>query len=359
MRSLFIRDCALTLLMGPSLTPPGQNNRKLGSSTFFASVPDPGYPEAILVHKGKVYSDGPAAFRVPGNSAPSAVFEYDLYDGALLRTIQIQNQAPGPPKSLSGIAIDNFDNLYVLHETQGVVRINLITGKQSVFAAPFYPVFHSAYNPPAPYLLNDLAFDKKGNLYITDSFQATIWRVPQGGGAPQVWFQGPEIDGPFGPNGLRVDPSGEFVYFDLTFDATGAGYVFTLPTIDHPEAGDLKLFHAYTMGAGPDGFAFGESGLLYVCLAGYSQISVLDKSGNEVARYSGPAANPANPSAPLPWANPTNIAFDGHGSLVVSHASLTGLPDPSPLFAVFTVYVNDTAGTLFGADGFQIFSLPF
>ena len=345
--------------MGLSMTAFGQNNQKLGSSTFFAPVPYPGYPEAILVHNGKVYADGPAAFGVPGNNGPSAVFEYDLYTGALLRTIQLENE-PGPLESVSCIAVDNLDNLYVLSETQGVVKINLITGKQSIFAAPFYPVYHSAYNPPAPFLLNDLAFDKKGNLYITDSFQATIWRVPQGGGAPQVWFQGPEIDGPFGPNGLRVDPSGEFVYFDLTFNAAGDGFVYTLPAIDHPQARDLKVFHTYTAGAGPDGFAFGKSGLLYVCLAGYSQISVLDPSGNEVARYSGPAANPANPSAPLPWANPANIAFDGHGSLVVSnHASMTGLADPSPLFAIFTVFVNDTAGTLFGADGFPILSLPF
>ena len=33
-------------------------------------------------------------------------------------------------------------------------------------------------------LLNELVFDDAGNLYVTDSFQATIYRVPPGGGAP-------------------------------------------------------------------------------------------------------------------------------------------------------------------------------
>jgi hypothetical protein len=96
---------------------------------------------------------------------------------------------------------------------------------------------------------------------VTDSFQATIWRVPPGGGAPQVWFQNATIDGPFGPNGVRVDKK----------------------------------------------------------------------------------------SQPLPWANPANLAFNNktQSLLVTNHASLTGLPDPSPLFAVFDVFVNDKAGKLF------------
>jgi DNA-binding beta-propeller fold protein YncE len=159
------------------------------------------------------------------------------------------------------------------------------------------------------------------------------------------------IDGPFGPNGVRVDAKSDKLYFTQTFDAGGAGSVYTLPLVDHPSASDLKLFHAYTPGAGPDGIAFGRSGKLYVALAGYSQISVLGADGAEQARYSGPAQNSASPN-PLPWANPANIAFNNRTGalLVTNHASLTNLPDPSPLFAVFDVYVNDKAGKLFKGD---------
>lgn len=352
MKITTLLGCIATLMLGLTMTVQADspNNPSPGTSTLFAKVPFPGYPEGIVVHEGTVYVSGPAAFGVPGNAVPSTVFAYDLHSGALIKTITIQNQ-PGPFKAISCIAVDDDDNLYVLDETQGVVKINLENGQQSVYAAPFYPVFQSAFNPPAPVLLNDLAFDKDGNLYVTDSFQATIWRVKKGGGAPQVWFQSPVIDGPFGPNGLRISPDGSKLFFDVTFTASGAGNVYTLPIIDHPQAGDLKVFHAYTPGAGPDGFAFGKSGGLYVALAGYSQISVLDKNGNETARYAGPASDPAHPGTPMAWANPANIAFDGHGNLLVTnHASLTGLPDPSPLFAVFSVWVNDKAGKLFGDD---------
>src|ERR1041384_2531847 len=99
------------------------------------------------------------------------------------------------------MTVDDSDNLYVLDEGLGVAKINLVSRQQSVYAAPFYPVFTSAFNPPAPVLINDLAFDKKGNLYVTDSFQATIWRVPPGGGTAQVWYQSPIVAGIFGPNG--------------------------------------------------------------------------------------------------------------------------------------------------------------
>jgi sugar lactone lactonase YvrE len=301
----------------------------------------------IALHDGIIYVSGPAAF---GFSDPSTIFGFDRLTGALVKTITIQGQT-GPVKAISCIAADDNDNLYVLDEGQGVLKINLGNGSQTVYAAPFYPVYHSAFDPPAPLLLNDLAFDKKGYLYVTDSFQATIWRVPPGGGAPQVWFQSAMIDGPFGPNGIRVNKASDRIYITKTFDAAGNGVVYTLPITDYPQEGDLRVFHTYTPGAGPDGVAFGSSGNLYVALAGYSQISVLDPTGAEVARYTGPAhprtATPPEPD--LPWANPANIAFDGRGALLVTnHASLTGLPDPSPLFAVFDVYVNDKAGKLFG-----------
>ena len=237
----------------------------------------------IAVHDGLVYVSGPAAFGVPGNSALSQIFAFDVASGSLVNTIAIQGQQ-GPLNALSCIAFGEHDDLYVLDEGQGVLRINVKSGKQSVYAAPFYPVYQSAYNPPAPLLLNDLAFDKKGYLYITNSFQATIWRVPPGGGAPQVWFQNAAIDGPFGPNGVRVDKKSEKLYFTVTFNGVGAGAIYTLPLVDHPTLADLKLFHAYDnadTGAGPDGIAFGKSGDLYVALAGASKISVLAPDGTE------------------------------------------------------------------------------
>ena len=47
----------------------------------------------------------------------------------------------------------------------------------------------------------------------------------------------------------------------------------------------------------------------------------------------------------MPWANPANIAFDKHGSiLVTNHASLVPF-DPN-LFVVFNVFVDDKGSPL-------------
>ena len=216
-----IKHAALCLLLSGSVVLPATPSalagsaRPLGDSKVLAPVPAlPGYPEGIAVHDGLVYVSGPAAFGVPGNFMPSKIFAYDADTRALVKTITMQGQ-PGPLNAISCIAFGDDDNLFVVDEGQGILKINVETGQQSVYAAPFYPVFHSAFNPPAPLLINDLAFDKKGFLYVTDSFQATIWRVPPGGGAPQVWFQNAAIDGPFGPNGVRVDKKSDKLTFTV------------------------------------------------------------------------------------------------------------------------------------------------
>ena len=351
-RSGLVAALAVGALVGSGLAAAPPPERPLGDSRFIAAVPFPGFPEGIAVNEERVYVSGPAVFGEPANAVPSRIFAYDLDSGDLVQEIEIQGQSMDLPKAVSCIAFDDHGGLFVLDEQQGVLRIDVGTEVQTTYAAPFFPFYTSPFNHPAPYLINDLAFDKHGNLYVTDSFQAAIWRVPPSGGAPQVWFHDPVIDGIFGPNGVRVDPRNERILFTVTIDALGAGVVYSLPLVEDPDVGDLEVFHVY-LPAGPfpqapDGIAFGRSGKLYVALAGSSQISVLDEDGNEVARYSGPA-DTGDPAQPLPWANPANVAFHNgaRALLVTNHASLTGLPDPSPLFAVFDVFVNDRAGRLF------------
>jgi sugar lactone lactonase YvrE len=141
--------------------------RQIGDSKVIAAVPFPGYPEGIAVHDGLIYTSGPAAFGVPGNFVPSKIFAFDEQTGALVKTIVVEGQQ-GPLNALSCLAFGDGDDLYVLDEGQGVLKINVETGRQSVYSAGFHPVYQSAFNPPAPVLLNDLAFDKRGNLYVND-----------------------------------------------------------------------------------------------------------------------------------------------------------------------------------------------
>lgn len=60
--------------------------------------------------------------------------------------------------------------------------------------------------PPLP---NDIAFAPDGDDYVTDSMQATIWRIPKGGGTPKISFQSSKFASPYiGTNGLRLRPDG-------------------------------------------------------------------------------------------------------------------------------------------------------
>jgi sugar lactone lactonase YvrE len=229
--------------------------------------------------------------------------------------------------------------LYVIEPFVGVIRMNLDPGNtQSLY---------SSFTPPGPSLLNDLAFDDDGNLYVTDSFAATIYKVPAGGGAPVVWFTDPALAGspliPFGVNGIRIDKNNKKVYLSVTVDATFNGVIYRLPLVASPVARDLEVFASLGF-TGPDGIAFGKSGKLYVAEALSSTIKVLNPDGSVDAVYAGPALNP--PGSPIPWTNPANIVFnDQEGSLLVTnHASLV-VVDPS-LFMVFDVFVNDKGSSL-------------
>ena len=327
--------------------------RPLGDSKVFAPFPsDPGFPESIAVNGDRVYVAGPAQF---GYFVQPKVIAYDINTGAQVAVYPIQGQNPFAPQAGTGIAFGKNDILYVGDLQQGVIRFDVDLGpsapqEQYATALPDLPTCSVAPAPCSPTaidqppLINDLVFDKDGNLYISDSMQATIWRVPSGGGAPQVWFQSATFDAPFGPNGMRFDPKGDRLYVAITFDAFG-GSIYSLPAVAQPAQSDLALFRHY-MGEGPDGIAFGKSGKLYVALAASNQISVLRADGTEEVRYSGPASNPGGAIDPLPYANPSAFAFNDktRSLLMTNHAIF--FPTPDPFFAVIDVYVGDKGDKL-------------
>lgn len=339
--SRMFTHCLVSTLLALALSPVDICAQCLGDSKVVASVPSPGYPEGIATRGNRFYVSGPATFGQPLGSA--YVRAYDIKSGKFEATYPIT--ITNPLAGMSGASCAAFGpdgKLYVVEPFVGIIRMDLNPkNTQTVY---------SAFIPTGPSLLNDLAFDDVGNLYVTDSFAATIYRVPAGGGAPVVWFTDPRLEGdvnvPFGVNGIRMDEDYEHVYVSVTAEnGTLDGVIYRLP-LCHPSAANLHEFHRYPFAdsfelAGPDGIAFGKSGKLYVTLAGTSQLSVLGVHGTEKARYSGPAANPGKSPNPMPWANPANIAFDKHtGSLLVTnHASL--VPFDPDLFCVFKVYVND------------------
>ena len=156
----------------------------LGDSKVVATVPGAGFPEGIAVRGNRFYVSGPAVIGAPLGSA--YVHAYDSRTGTREATFPITISNPAAGISAAACAAFGPDGkLYVIEPFVGVVRMDLDrNNSQSVYAA---------FTPSGPSLLNDLAFDDEGNLYVTDSFAATIYRIPAGGGTPTVWFADPRL----------------------------------------------------------------------------------------------------------------------------------------------------------------------
>ena len=348
--------------------------RRFGDTQLLTALPTASFPEGVVVTGTTAYVSGPATFGTAGQG-PSEIFEIDTTTGDVVSTLQLVGEDLSQEHALSCITTDGAGDLFVLSTQRGVVRINPSTGAQSVYATiphltscnafppgPCEPSSTNCAFPPGPCvsgrcfppgpcvpgaggvcfppgpcapvavdrgsLPNDLAFDSEGNLFITDSFQATIFRVPAGGGAAVPFYQDPRFDTStipgfsIGLNGLRVTPDDGKVVFDVTF-GPNAG-VYTLPRIFYPPPFTLQLLHAYTNGELPDGLALGGNGraFAYVTLAGSNQVGILDTRGKEYARISAPPSS----TLPVGFDNPANIAFDGRGGILVTNHALFGNP---------------------------------
>ena len=357
LKSLFVfalLTLAGLLTLGQPAAYAQKTDRPFGDVQVLAHVPQPGLPEGIAVNGDRVYVAGPASFDTAG-APPSYVIAYDTRTGETLRTYTIQGEYLAAPHANSCIAFDGQGRLYVVNIQFGIIRIDLGSGQQEVYAstlpnlAPCSPSQSAPCSPTPidlPPLANDIAFDAAGNLYLTDSFQATIWRIPAGGGQPQIWFQDAALATNFGANGLRLSPDGSRIFFSVTSDASPfspaftGGRIYSLPLVDQPTSADLQLFHQYN-GEAPDGIVFGRSGKLYVMLAipGFSGISILRPDGTEETQLHNAPGSPF-----FPYDSPANGAFDKHGSLLLSNHAFATLNPAN--FTVLSVFVDDKEAPL-------------
>lgn len=134
---------------------------------------------------------------------------------------------------------------------------------------------------PAP---NDLTFDNRGNLYVSDSFQGAIFRIddPAGGCAPACAVTTVAHDPllatagfpPFGANGIALngDESALFIA------NTGDDRVLKLDLASNT----VTVFAESINGA--DGIAFDEHGRLWVAANQNDEVVALNGNGRVIAR---------------------------------------------------------------------------
>ncbi len=129
--------------------------------------------------------------------------------------------------------------------------------------------------------LNALTFDSVGNVYISDSFQGTIWRTGPSGGIATAWLTDPLLTTsgtpPFGANGLAFNRAGTA----LLISNTGDDAVITVPvTAGNPGAPAVL---AYGIN-GADGLMTDEDDNIWVVANQSDEIVVLDPSGKVIAK---------------------------------------------------------------------------
>jgi len=162
-----------------------------------------------------------------------------------------------------------------------VLKVDPLTGASSVFISvpgekPDPPAPRSAWAAP-----NGMTFDKKGNIYLTDSFQGTVWRTGPTGGVPTAWVKSdllishtPHI---LGANGLAFDRKETALFVGNTGDRT----IVRVPVVNG-EAGKPEVF---IIGVnGPDGMFVDEDDRLWVVANSSDEIVVFDKTGKALAK---------------------------------------------------------------------------
>jgi sugar lactone lactonase YvrE len=349
LRSLAAGVLAVAAGLAATGTAAGPHPANGGIDTFAAVPAAPGFPEGVAVHGNHVFVSGPARFGTAG-TGPSAIQVYDRKTGVLEKTVEVAGEALGFEHAVSNVATDCEGRLYALSTQLGLIRFTR-QGQdyvQESYGAPLpdLPVCPADGQPCSPTendyppLPNDVVFDAQGNAYVTDSLQATLFRYPAGGGAPQIWFQSDDLEGggfiPFGPNGIRIDPAGQYAYFvSSTYALDPAlGTIYRLPLKEGNTETDLQVVHEYGQGEVPDQLAFGVNGDLYVSLAMTNRISVLKPDGSEKAVIQ------SSPNDAIPLDAPAGIAFDSRTKslLIANHALLSGNPAH---FAVLRAAVGD------------------
>jgi sugar lactone lactonase YvrE len=256
-----------TALLASFAVPASAWNRL--QATQFATLPaGTAHPEGITADaRGNFYV---ADFDVSGNTSVGTIVVFDR-NGRWLRTLQINNGST----LLLGIAFNpaTGDLLVCDLGKSQVLKVDPQSGASSVFAT-----IPGAGGP------NALAFDATGNVYISDSFQATIWRTLPTGGSPVPWVADPLLGTtgvpPFGANGLAFNGNAS----SLFVANTGNDTIVRIPLPNGPSGtpGAPEVFVNSINGA--DGLIIDNADNQRVAANQADEIVVVDPTGRVIAK---------------------------------------------------------------------------
>jgi sugar lactone lactonase YvrE len=237
----------------------------------FATLPEGApNPEGITADgHGNIYVTGFNPFASP----PGKLFVFDR-DGDLTHELNVK----GSSQSLLGLAFHPFNRLPNNHRqllvidfgAGNVLSVDPETGASTIFAS----ILGGG--------LNALTFDKKGNVYISDSFRGVIWRTAPAGGSAVAWAADdllkPNGFPPFGANGLDFNHDESALFVANTANDT----IIRIPILAGGAAGKAEVFTNSINGA--DGLFLDQHDNVWVCANQSDEIVVTDKTGKAIAK---------------------------------------------------------------------------
>lgn len=287
----------------------------------FAKVPAPGHADtSLLLPDGSVLVSTNRA--ATGSVGPSKLFRYSAH-GALVRTYSIRGQDLAHDHGTMSMALDARGRVYVAdYAPPRVLRIDLKSGAQSTYATvPDLPLssdngLPTGPRPDAQPWPDGLAFLKDGRLLVTDLGQGTVFIIANGGGPAKVWLQGPELRSTFGPNQPVLTPAGDLL-LDVTASTmpttVGSGVLYRIRLDASGRPGPPVKVYATRPGEGPDGFALGASGKVYLPMLVTNRIAVANPDGTEATSITDSTFD-----------SPSSVTFLGTDILVTNLTYFTG-----------------------------------
>lgn len=168
----------------------------------------------------------------------------------------------------NGIALHRDGSLWVADYRCGILRVDPSQGDVEVV--------RGHRNSESFRGVNDLTFDKEGNLYFTDQGQTglhdptgRVYRLRPSGQMDLLLANVPS------PNGIALDPTERFLYVA----ATRANAVWRMPLLPDGSVSKTGAFQTFFGTSGPDGLAMDAHGRLVVAHASLGGAFVLDAHG--------------------------------------------------------------------------------
>jgi gluconolactonase len=189
-----------------------------------------------------------------------------------------------------GLHADGFGNVYVCDPIHRCVQRFSSSGECHPYGD----------GSPAPQIVapNHLAFDSRGNLYVSDS---GVWKHDDGkiyrlapGGRGEIWSTALRTV----PNGIALGPGETHLYVAMSLHP---GRIARIAIEADGSAGEAEDY-ALMEGTVPDGLAFAENGDLYVATYRPDAIYVVRAGTRAVELY---VSDPLGDVL----ASPTNLAF--------------------------------------------------